>query len=511
MKNTLTLFSLLVALTNAGFAQTGHKPAAVQKVSVDHKVDGSFTVEGKTRKLSYAYSFTGKVKYYGNDQVALVFSDRPLTAADVECLFDTFCNDNVRQKARRGELHAVTMMIDLNDRRTPTYKKMHYYEVYTNVGDGSFKWKSINDPKGQMDFIFSSARQGVAEGVLASNLQAASVLQAASAGMFSEKEIALCHQLSIRFQVELHTDKWAGTFGAPPPTNLEPGRASGRFVVQGKTLSFNYVYSEITYDLIDEKKSVKLRFTDKPVSDFASVLPELKKAGVEYTVELQFVNNDPTSLLTYKLSAPAQVYAVSVAKWVELTSSDKNYVEGRFRSEGDTELDLAFKAPTGGDRDAPVTAATGKVLPVNGGEPGKVYLEIMKDLSAARSLTEVKQVLNSVCLADCEILRYIEQTEKEIQNNLRLNTIERQRDAVLLLGAKDFRLTGGLMNQDHTKATLSFDFALQGSEVLGRANMHFENGEWKLGKRQVKVTFNPARGNRQPARKPSVKRQQDEQ
>jgi hypothetical protein len=505
MKYTLTLFSLLVALTNAGFAQTSKEPAALQKVAVDNKVDGSFTVEGKTRKLNYAYSFSGKVKGYGSDHLALVFSDRALTATDVECFFDSFCNDNVIQKARRGEFHAVTMVIDPNDKGTPSYKKMWYYEVYTDFGDGSFKWKSINTPKGQIDFTFSSARQGVAEGALESNLQAASV------GIFGAKEIAVRHQLNFRFKVELHTDKWAGRFGAPPPTNLEPGRASGRLVVEGKTIRFNYVYSEITYNLIDEKKSVKLRFTDKPVSDFASVLPELKKAGVEYTVELQFVNNDPTSLLTYKLSAPAKVFSVNVAKWVELTSSDKNYVEGRFRSEGDTELDLAFKAPTGGDRDAPVTTATGKVLPVNGGEPGKAYLKIMKDLSAARSLAEVKQVLKSVCLADCEILRYIEQTEKEIQNNPRLNTIEKQRDAVLLLGTTDFRLTGGLMNQDHTKATLSFDFALQGSEVLGRTNMHFENGEWKLGQRQVKVTFNPARGNRQPARKPAIKRQPDEQ
>jgi len=314
-------------------------------------------------------------------------------------------------------------------------------------------------------------------------------------------------QFDINFSVNVRPDVWTGgTFYEQPSTKLSPGQASGQLVIDGKAVKLNHAYARLVeLDLFDETKNVfKVWLTEQPVDekvlfdDRADNLIGMNRSGNSF-------------VFTYKSTGPAdrsEPRVWWVREFVETVNSysahnailfddlpgiERDYVnynndaiEGRLFSsfpiqeqERVYKVDLLFNAAMlqSAATNGPVTAANGGVaLPADGGAPAKAYLSAIERMKSAKSFDEKMAVWMSVVpAADAEKLKHDLET---------LAPAQRQMFLEVFAPLDDLQLASGFIKDN--KATLRFTGTGREGRATEVANMQLEDGQWKIGRREIR-------------------------
>ena len=312
-------------------------------------------------------------------------------------------------------------------------------------------------------------------------------------------------QSSVSFSVKLMPDLWSGgTYYQQPPTNLQPGQASGQVVFDGVTIKLNHAYARlIDYDMFDETRNVfKVWFTEKPVdanvlqNDTPTELLAMKQSGnslvLTYTTAGPTDRDDPNAWLVADVREgmdPEQqsgVFARTPGMEREYVRCDREAIEGRLYTPLEVsavrhvyKAELLFNAmmlpPTA--MDGPVTASTGgTALPADGGEPGKAYLAAVERMKAAKDVDQKLVVwLSLVPGAKAEkIKRDLDKLTPEARGLL----------TEVFAPLDDARLVGGFIQGN--QATLRLSGTGRDGKATEAVNLHLENGQWKLGRREIR-------------------------
>lgn len=312
-------------------------------------------------------------------------------------------------------------------------------------------------------------------------------------------------QSSVSFSVKLVPDLWSGgTYFQQPPTNLQPGQASGQVVFDGVTVKFNHAYARLVdLDMFDETRNVfKVWFTEKPVdanalqNDTATELLAMKQSGnslvLTYTTAGPTDRDDPNAWLVADVREglnPEQqsaVFARTPGMEREYVRCDREAVEGRLYTTLEVsaarhvyKAELLFNAMMlpATAMDGPVTASTGgTALPADGGEPGKAYLAAAERMKAAKDVDQKLVVWLSLVPAA--------KAEKIKQDLDKLTPAARGLLTEVFAPLDDLRLVGGFIQGE--KATLRLTGTGRDGKATEAVNLHLENGQWKLGRREIR-------------------------
>jgi hypothetical protein len=237
-------------------------------------------------------------------------------------------------------------------------------------------------------------------------------------------------------------------------TNLEPGRAHGKMIYQGKTTALNYVYAKEDRDLLDESVyEVDLLFSQRPASQIPPDESHL------YTLKIRVNRKQSLGAIVYK-EGSLEANLVGAPNKFAVSSFSNQLLEARVYSEevvpDKLQYDVRFKAVIERDeKDVPITVRTGKPLPSGGGEPGKAYLEFTKLFPTVR-------------------------TKQDIELKLRKYLPDNADPASLMAftGLVSVQVTGGFANEN--KGTLSIRATYNGSQCTGKVNLIYENARWKI-------------------------------
>ena len=295
-------------------------------------------------------------------------------------------------------------------------------------------------------------------------------------------------QADINFAVQLKPDVWTGgTFYQQPATKLSPGQASGQIAINDRIVNLNHAYARlIEYDLFDETKNVfKVWLSEKPV-DAAAL--------VDHGTVPQGAGNVVLSFTTGDLADNSQLTVWSGDQFDSLPDVERDYVkygkdaiEGRVYSLFLVELrdraykmDLLFNAqmlsPTAND--GPVSASDGgKQLPADGGEPTKAYLAAMERMKGVKNFDEGISTWSSLVTKEAA-----ERIKKDLQS---VTAEQRQLFVDVFAPLENPKLTGALAIDN--KATLRFSGTAKGEKAEEVVNMHLEDGQWKIGRREIRV------------------------
>ena len=312
-------------------------------------------------------------------------------------------------------------------------------------------------------------------------------------------------QSDVSFSVKLLPNLWSGgTYFQQPPTNLQPGQASGQVEFDGVTIKFNHAYARLVeFDMFDETKNVfKVWFTEKPVdanalqNDNEAELLAMKQRGnslvLTYTTAGPSDREDPSAWLVADVREgmdPQQqsaVFARTPGMERDYVRCDRDAIEGRLYTTLEVnnlshvyKAELLFNAtmlpPTA--MDGPVTARTGgTALPADGGEPAKAYLAAGERMKIAKDVDQKLAVwLSVVPAAEADKIK------------LDLDKLTPQARGLLVdvfAPLDDLRLVGGFIQGN--KATLRFTGTGRDGKATEAVNMHLENGQWKLGRREIR-------------------------
>jgi hypothetical protein len=454
MNRIIFLITLLLIPLGFNFAQMEKRRAPVSNPDAVNQVEGSFTFKGKTTRVSHAYA-----KMLKND-VVILFTDTLIAQKTIDDVgqYDT----KLSKKAERGKVLGFYIVV------SPSRQVVNF-KIFYGSGPGF--------SSGGAEFKPALFNRGTVQG------------EVSTKGTFFKDEYAF----SARFKVSLRPSEWTGVFYTPPPTNLEPGRASGKLLVDGKAVALNHAYARIVHNFSDEKKNkITLVLTTTPIPEEAAQELDLrnllraKQAGNEYVLELDLGDQEPSQVGIWdvaKLSSATRGISANFIFFPELdvVTLDDRIVEGRVyteepeRRDHKYELDVSFKAALASDSaNAPVTAGNGQPLPPGGGAPGEAYLQINRAMHAAKSARELARIKKESTLArlgasiDPDSPQKIDkETENAIFELLKSDVVDSP------------RVEGGFIN--NVKATLSIAGSLQGKKVSERQNMHLENGKWKMG------------------------------
>lgn len=237
-------------------------------------------------------------------------------------------------------------------------------------------------------------------------------------------------------------------------SNLEPGRASGKMIYEGKTTTLNYVYAKEHRDLLDESVyEVDLLFSERPVSQ---VPPDESHL---YTIQIRVNRKQSLAANVYK-EGSLEANLVGSPNKFAVSSFSNHLLEARVYSEeivpDKLQYDVRFKAAIEPDeKDVPITVRTGKPLPSGGGEPGKAYLEFTKLFPTLRTKQDIEQKLR-----------------KYLPDNADPASL------IALAGLGSVQVTGGFASEN--KATLSIKGTYNGSQCTGKVNLIYENNQWKI-------------------------------
>jgi hypothetical protein len=315
-------------------------------------------------------------------------------------------------------------------------------------------------------------------------------------------------QFDITFTVNIRPNRWTGgTFYQQPPTKLSPGQASGQLVIDGQAVKFNHAYARLTeFDLFDETKNVvKVWLTEKPVDekvlidDNANNLLAMKKSGNGYVFTYNTTGpadrSQPSLWWVSQLAEDAKDSSLMASSDVfdEIPGIERDYarynndaIEGRLFSsfpihENDRiyKVDLLFNAAMlpATVSNGPVTAANGgQALPADGGAPAKAYLTAIERMKSAKSFDDKMAVwLSVVPAADVEkIKRDLESLSRE----------QRQLFIDVFAPLDGLQLAGGFIKDN--RATLRFTGTGREARATEVVNMHLENGEWKIARREIR-------------------------
>lgn len=294
-------------------------------------------------------------------------------------------------------------------------------------------------------------------------------------------------QADLNFAVQLKPDVWTGgAFYQQPATKLSPGQASGQIEIDDKVVKLNHAYARlIDFDLFDETKHVyKVWLSEKPIAE-----PALADDRV-----LQQSGN---VVLSYTTTGPAdrsQISVLSGGQFDSVPDFERDYVrhgndaiEGRLYSVFLVEVrdrgykpDLLFNAtmlpPTASD--GPVTTTEGgEPLPADGGDPAKAYLAATERMKGVKNFDEGISIWLSLVTKQAA-----ERIKQDVQS---LSAEQRQLLVDVFAPLENSRFTGGLIKDN--KATLRFSGTSQGDKAEEAVNMHLEDGQWKIGRREIRV------------------------
>ena len=294
-------------------------------------------------------------------------------------------------------------------------------------------------------------------------------------------------QADINFAVQLRPDVWTGgAFYQQPSTKLSAGQASGQIAINDRIVNLNHAYARlIDYDLFDETQHVfRVWLSEKPVDE----------RTLEDERALQQSGN---VILSYTTTGPAdrsQLSVLSGSRFDSVPDVERDYVrhskdaiEGRIYSVFLVEVrdrgykpDLLFNAamlsPTG--TDGPVTASEGgEALPADGGDPAKAYLAAMERMKGVKNFDEGISIWLSLVTKDAA-----ERIKQDVQS---LTAEQRQLLIDVFAPLDNPQLTGGLITDN--KATLRFSGTSKGDKAEEAVNMHLEDGQWKIGRREIRV------------------------
>ena len=236
-------------------------------------------------------------------------------------------------------------------------------------------------------------------------------------------------------------------------TNLDPGRASGKMIYQGKTTTLNYVYAKEDRDLLDESVyEVDLLFSERPASQ---IPPD---ATHPYALKIRINRKQNLGATVYKAGS-LEASLVSSLNALAISSFSNQILEAKLYSEkvilDKLEYDVKFKAAIEPDeKDIPVTARTGKALPPGGGAPGKTYLEFAKLFPTVMSR------------------QGFEQLRKYLPDNAEPASL------MAGIGLSSVQVVSGFSQEK--KATISIKATYQGSPCTGKVNLINESNQWKI-------------------------------
>ena len=315
-------------------------------------------------------------------------------------------------------------------------------------------------------------------------------------------------QFDINFSVNVRPDVWTGgAFYQQPPTKLSPGQASGQLVIDGQSVKLNHAYARLVeLDLFDETKNVvKVWLTEKPVDekvlfdDSANNLLAMKKSGNGYVFtynttgptdrsepNLWWVSQLAEDANDASLQASSDVFDEIPGVERDYVRYDKDAIEGRLFSafpihqqERVYKLDLLFNAAMlpAAVSNGPVTAANGgTALPQGGGEPAQAYLAAIKRMKSAKGFDEKMAVWVSVVPAgDAEKIK------RDLES---LSPQQRQVFLEVFAPLDDLQLASGFIKDN--RATLRLTGTGREGKATEVVNMHLENGQWKIGRREIR-------------------------
>lgn len=462
MRRMFAMLLINVSLLSVAYAQATGKQQSDQTAN---KAEGSITVQGKTFKLNHVYA---KLADGPNDKnrpaVTLLFSDKPVNRKHIDS------SSKLTEKAQADGSVILTLNIEGG--------KLYSSQVLFN-GDMLLGGGFSDD---LYDFKPDTLNSVLARGAASTKKQV---------DWFGKK-----YEFKLSFNALLRKDEWTGAFYTPPPTGLAVDKATGKLVIDGKVTRLNFVYARAIYDFFDEKNNkVKITFTGSAVpQETLGKLFEIKKAGNPYVIEIEIGKGQDSGLdaSIWPLDKLSSEFDPIVAQHIfrletEIVKSDERAIEGRIYtlkpqewSDRTYELDISFNASIKEGSNAPVTAKNGKPLPIDGGDPARMFLKYMKAYSEAKTLEELRQVDK-----EAHIARAAQEINPE--DDPRFDTPEKKkevREKIFELEktfsvTDDLKITGGFIRDD--RATLAFTGTQRGYEVLGRVNMHLENGQWKQG------------------------------
>lgn len=495
MKRIIVLAALALLLVTAGCARkTSYQPPP----EIMNSVEGSFTFKDQTVKLSHAYARrVVNEKDKSKQDVLIVFTDRP---APWKVIDQPDGDDSkIQEKARHGELLALSVRL--------TEEKNATFIIY-HGGEGFGLYPSDSEevvPLAKAEFKPVTFTPNLVEGrVSARNETKADANQQADT-YGSEKPEPPNYQFDVSFKVALRLDDWTGVYYKFPPSNLEPGRASGKLVVDGTVINLNHAYARQSgYDLF-EKIDVVFLLTEKPLAEEAlkghtrdDFIRAAREAGNSYVICDDFSNRRPpfhpqvwslekvpSSLDTMEDQRQYSKASESLlSAEIDLSQFDSKAVDGKiymkdpFKWFDHTyEINVSFNAPvvTSGDSaSAPVPARSGEPLPPNGGPPGQAYLTFVTAVAKTTNFQELNQLLQAAqsASASAEMKRSLASVPAEKQDE----TFGFLRG---MLTIPNPRVESGFISGD--KATLWVTGTENGKNVRARVNMHLENGQWKVG------------------------------
>ena len=322
------------------------------------------------------------------------------------------------------------------------------------------------------------------------------------------KSNASSQQADINFSVKLQPDVWTGgTFYEQPPTKLSPGQASGQLVIDDKAVKLNHAYARLVeLDLFDESKNVfKVWLTEKPVDekvlvdDSANNLLAMKNSGNTYVftysttgpsdrseANLWWVSQLAGNANDESLQASSEVFDQIPGIERDYVRYNNEAIEGRLFSafpihqqERIYKVDLLFNAamlPPAASN-GPVTANNGgSALPADGGAPANAYLTAIERMRSAKGFNEKMAVWLSVVPAgDAEKIK------RDLES---LSPAQRQIFLDVFAPLDGLQLASGFIKDN--KATLRFTGTGREGKATEVVNMHLEDGQWKIGRREIR-------------------------
>ena len=125
----------------------------------------------------------------------------------------------------------------------------------------------------------------------------------------------------------------------------------------------------------------------------------------------------------------------------------------------------------------PVTANNGgSALPADGGAPAKAYLTAIERMKSAQGFDEKIAVWMSVVpAADAEKIK------RDLES---LSPAQRTMFLEVFAPLDDLQLAGGFIKDN--KATLRFTGTGREGKATEVVNMHLEDGQWKIGRREIR-------------------------
>jgi hypothetical protein len=295
-------------------------------------------------------------------------------------------------------------------------------------------------------------------------------------------------QADINFVVQLRPDVWTGgTFYVQPSTKLSPGQASGQIAIDDRVVNLNHAYARlIEFDLFDETKNVyKVWLSEKPV-DTRALADQGAEPHAAGNVVLSFTTSEPADRSQLTVWSGEQFDSLPDVER-DFAKYGRDAIEGRLYSMFLVEVrdrgykpDVLFNAsmlpPTAGD--GPVSASDGgEQLPADGGDPTKAYFAAMERMKGIKNFDEGLSTWSSLVTKEAA-----ERIKKDVQS---LTAEQRQVLVDVFAPLENPKLTGGLIKDN--KATLRFSGTAKGEKAEEVVNMHLEDGQWKIGRREIRV------------------------